>query len=122
LEDGFNIVLFVNSRTASTELGTQYVSSSIGRLFTPAEDETETVPFCMDGVCLETMSAHVFGADAWDGVESTWSHASKGVSIAYYGLTVTTVINKTLDIKGGHTGNLHIFALLHSESEPFPSK
>jgi hypothetical protein len=76
----------------------------------------------MDGVCLETMSAHVFDADAWDGVEPTWSHASKGVSLAYYGLTVTTVNNKTFNIKGGHTGNLHIFSLVHPDSEPLPSK
>ena len=120
--DGFNITLFMNGRAQSATLGTQKVSSSIERLFIPALADDDVSPFCMFGICVDTMSAHLFDAVAWDGVEPTWSHQDGDVSLAYYQLTVTTVENKTFDIAAGHTGTLHIFSLVHPNSEPLPSK
>ena len=121
LADGFNLVVFVNSRAKDSELNAIPLNSSVTNLFGTGAKANGRINMCMEDYCIETMSAHVFDEGAWDGVEAAWTYTERGVTLEYYALSVDTVENTTFGVSAGHSGTLHLFTSLHEGTELMPT-
>ena len=75
------------------------------------------------GVPLNVPSSKIFDSDAWIGVdEPTWSFSKDNFKIDHFSLEVTTVDNKSFDIKGGQSGVVDIYLASNTDGFAAPIK
>ncbi len=122
LNDGFSVVSFMNSSSEGVSMGTQTIPESTAGLFGYATlQEDGSIQYCDDGMCVSTLSAHVFDATAWQSAVPTWIWSDGDVALRYYELAVTTVANETFGITAGVPGTLHLFISEDFTSGPLPT-
>jgi hypothetical protein len=106
LDDGFNIVAFVNTDTTQPNPAGAKIPLDFAQLFGEGSGE-----MCAGGVCLETIDQQVFDSTPLDEVEATWTYEPGGVDVelSYIVFPVVTVYNPSFGIEGGSFGTVHLF-------------
>ncbi len=70
---------------------------------------------------LDVPSAQLFNEAAWYGrTAPDWSYNQGSISLSYHNLDVTTVENRTFGVKGGQSGELHVFTAFNTDSFAAP--